>query len=343
MSPLRQTRRKFAGLDTLQIPKASLSEILAPVEREMKEFHAEFRRAMISEVPLVNLVAKYIIRTKGKQVRPMLVLLAAKACGDVGEATYRAATLVELLHTATLVHDDVIDEADTRRGFASIRALWKNKIGVLMGDYLLAQGLLRTVATNEYHFLEITSRAVRRMSEGELYQLQKARQMNADESDYFRIIADKTASLISTCCELGAASVGSEHTQPLRDYGEYVGIAFQIRDDLFGFTSSDGAIGKPAAIDLKEKKMTLPLIHALGNAKNGDRRHIISLVKNGKAAKDAYHEVTKFVSDAGGLDYAYRKAQEYSRRAIEAIANVPASDAKSALEAFAVYVVERER
>src|SRR2546430_11222505 len=185
----------------------TLKEIARPVLKEIDAFNAEFRRSMISDVPLVNLVAKYLIRTKGKQLRPMLVLLAAKACGEVNESTYRAATLVELLHTATLVHDDVIDESDTRRGLASIRALWKNKVGVLMGDYLLAQGLLRTVATQEYHFLEITSRAVRRMSEGELYQLQKARQLNTNEADYFRIVADKTASLFATCCELGAASV----------------------------------------------------------------------------------------------------------------------------------------
>src|ERR1019366_10033442 len=240
---------------------SQLTDILRPVEREMKEFNAEFRRAMISDVPLVNLVAKYLIRTKGKQLRPMLVLLSAKACGEVNDATYRATTLVELLHTATLVHDDVIDDSELRRGLASIKALWKNKVGVLMGDYLLAQGLLRTVKTNEYHFLEITSNAVRRMSEGELYQLQKARQLNIDEAAYFRIIADKRASLISTCCELGAASVthpfpsnppflykaissppplskGGEggwlnYREALKNYGEYVGIAFQIRDDLF--------------------------------------------------------------------------------------------------------------
>ncbi len=199
---------------------SQLNDILRPVEREMKEFNAEFRRAMISDVPLVNLVAKYLIRTKGKQLRPMLVLLSAKACGEVNDATYRAATLVELLHTATLVHDDVIDDSELRRGFASIKSLWKNKVGVLMGDYLLAQGLLRTVKTNEYHFLEITSNAVRRMSEGELYQLQKARQLNIDEAAYFRIIADKTASLISTCCELGAASVtGHSYRDALKNYG----------------------------------------------------------------------------------------------------------------------------
>ncbi|HET6512517.1 MAG TPA: polyprenyl synthetase family protein, partial [Candidatus Kapabacteria bacterium] len=187
------------------MPKVSLSQIAQPVANNIDEFNRRFRKTMISDVPIVNLVARYLVRTKGKQVRPLLVLLSAELCGGVNDASYRAASLVELLHTATLVHDDVIDEADTRRGFASIRALWKNKVGVLMGDYLLARGLLLTVETSEYHFLQITSTAVRRMSEGELYQIQKARQLNIDEAGYFRIIADKTASLISTCCEMGAA------------------------------------------------------------------------------------------------------------------------------------------
>jgi octaprenyl-diphosphate synthase len=332
-----------------------LSEIVRPVEREMKEFNSEFRRATVSEVPLVNLVAKYLIRTKGKQVRPMLVLLAAKACGEVNESTYRAASLVELLHTATLVHDDVIDDADTRRGFPSIKALWKNKVGVLMGDYLLAQGLLRTVRTSEYHFLEITSNAVRRMSEGELYQLQKARQLNAQESDYFRIIADKTASLLSTCCELGAASVlsnpsriqGEEqrrgYREALRDYGEAIGIAFQIRDDLFDYLAASGTIGKPVAIDLKEKKLTLPLIHALSKAGKSEKKHIISLIKNGKAAKESYREVIAFVAASGGIDYARAKAEEYADRARTSLDVLPDSDARDSLREFVSFVLEREK
>lgn len=317
---------------------------------------------MVSEVPLVNLVAKYIIRTKGKQVRPMLVLLAAKACGEVSDATYRAATLVELLHTATLVHDDVIDESDTRRGFESIRSLWKNKVGVLMGDYLLAQGLLRTVETSEYHFLEITSRAVRRMSEGELYQLQKSRQLNATEADYFRIISDKTASLFATCCELGAASTtphpllekegeqnprlfkagaGGGYQVAMREYGECVGIAFQIRDDLFAFDPSLGSTGKPATTDFKDKKLTLPLLHALSKSSNGERKHMLSLIKNGKAATRSYGEVIGFVESRGGIDYAVSKAREYSERAKEALQILPESEARESLEAFASYVIER--
>ena len=331
-----------------------LSEIVRPVEREMKEFMSEFRRAMISQVPLVNLVAKYLIRTKGKQVRPMLVLLSAKACGEVNDATYRAAALVELLHTATLLHDDVIDDADTRRGFPSIKALWKNKVGVLMGDYLLAQGLLRTVATSEYHFLEITSTAVRRMSEGELYQLQKARQLNADEADYFRIIGDKTASLLSTCCELGAASIVTNssflkegervnYREALRDYGEAMGIAFQIRDDLFDYLAASGTIGKPVAIDLKEKKLTLPLIYALSKSSKSEKKRIISLVRNGKAAKESYREVIEYVTGNGGIDYARSKAEEYADRARKSLDVLPESDARESLRQFVSFVLEREK
>ncbi len=322
---------------------SQLSNILQPVECEMKEFNAEFRRSMVSDVPLVNLVAKYLIRTKGKQLRPMLVLLSAKACGKVNDATYRAATLVELLHTATLVHDDVIDDSELRRGFASIKALWKNKVGVLMGDYLLAQGLLRTVKTNEYHFLEITSNAVRRMSEGELYQLQKARQLNIDEAAYFRIIADKTASLLSSCCELGAASVaGHSYRDALKNYGESIGIAFQIRDDLFGFETSNGKIGKPVEADLKEKKLTLPIIHALSKAEKSEKKRIISLVKSGKAGKESYQEVMDFVTSFGSIAYARAKAEEYAKSAIEALMVLPESESREALHQFARYVIERE-
>jgi octaprenyl-diphosphate synthase len=323
---------------------SQLNEIIHPVEREMKEFNAEFRRAMISDVPLVNLVAKYLIRTKGKQLRPMLVLLSAKACGQVNDATYRAATLVELLHTATLIHDDVVDDSELRRGFASIKSLWKNKVGVLMGDYLLAQGLLRTVKTNEYHFLAITSNAVRRMSEGELYQLQKARQLNIDEAAYFRIIADKTASLISTCCELGAASIsGHPYLEALKNYGEAVGIAFQIRDDLFGFESSNGKIGKPVEADLKEKKLTLPIIHSLSKAEKSVKKRIIGLVKNGRAAKESYREVMDFVIANGSIAYTRAKAEEYTAKAIEALMVLPESESREALRQFARYVIERDK
>lgn len=326
----------------------TLTEILSPVQAEIKEFSRYFKSSMISDVPLVNLIAKYLVRTKGKQVRPMLVLLAAKASGEINPATYRAATLVELLHTATLVHDDVIDEADTRRGFASIRALWRNKAGVLMGDYLLAKGLLLTVETSEYHFLEITSTAVRRMSEGELYQLQKARQLNIDEAAYFKIISDKTASLLATCTELGAASVVEKGTNKperdmLRAYGEAVGIAFQIRDDLFDYEDRASIIGKPVGIDLKEKKLTLPLIHALSQMEQKEERRIRSLIKSGKATDNERKLIIDLVKAKGGLQYASQKAREYSASAKSAIAQLPDTPAKTALLSFADFVIEREK
>jgi octaprenyl-diphosphate synthase len=256
--------------------------------------------------------------------------------------------LVELLHTATLVHDDVIDEADTRRGFASIRALWRNKAGVLMGDYLLAKGLLLTVESSEYHFLEITSTAVRRMSEGELYQLQKSRQLNIDEASYFRIIADKTASLIATCCEIGAASMlpkgeNEEQRKMLREYGEAVGIAFQIRDDLFDYEKNSSIIGKPVGNDLKDKKLTLPLIHTLSTLEPKEERRIRALIKSGKASDGERGLIMNLVSATGGITYAKKKAEEYSAVARTAIESLPESPAKKSLMDFSYYVIEREK
>ena len=326
----------------------NLSEILSPVKQEASEFNRRFKGQMLSTVPLVNLIAKYLIRTKGKQIRPMLVLLSAQACGGVTDATYRAAMLVELLHTATLVHDDVIDEADTRRGFASIRALWRNKAGVLMGDYLLAKGLLLTVETSEYHFLEITSTAVRRMSEGELYQLQKSRQLNIDEASYFKLIADKTASLIATCCEIGAASMLSkgeneEQRKMLRAYGEAVGIAFQIRDDLFDYEKTSAIIGKPVGNDLKDKKLTLPLIHSLSTLEPKEERRIRALIKSGKASEGERRLIMNLVAATGGLAYAKKKAEEYSEKGRKAIESLPDSPAKKSLIDFSTYVIEREK
>lgn len=326
----------------------SLDQILSPVTAELSEFRSRMKGAMLSDVPLVNLIAKYLVRTKGKQVRPMLVLLAAKACGTVDDTTYRAALLVELLHTATLVHDDVIDEADTRRGFASVRALWRNKAGVLMGDYLLAKGLLLTIDSKQFHLLEITSTAVRRMSEGELYQLQKSRQMNTDEAAYFRIIADKTASLIATCTEMGAASVadGGRNTDEramLREYGECVGIAFQIRDDLFDYERNAAIVGKPVGNDLENRKLTLPILHTLSTIDPKEAKHIRSLIKSKKVSASERDLLINLVSATGGLDYARAKAEEYSARARAAIAPLPPSAAKQALEDFSHFVIERSK
>jgi octaprenyl-diphosphate synthase len=328
------------------MPTASLTHISAPVRAELQEFNRRLKDALLSEVPLVNLVAKYLVRTRGKQIRPMLVLLSAAASGGVNDATYRAAQLVEILHTATLVHDDVIDDADTRRGLPSIKALWKNKVGVLMGDYLLAKGLLLTVDSGEYHFLEITSHAVRRMSEGELYQIQKARQLNIDEEGYFRIISDKTASLISTCCEMGAVSAlgpgDSVLRKALKDYGEAVGIAFQIRDDLFDYENATTKIGKPSAIDLKEKKLTLPLIYSLSQAEKNTAKKVRDLVRSGKAAKEAYNEVIEFVVKMKGIDYARLKAEEYATSARKALEPLAESAAKQSLLDFVSFVMDRE-
>ncbi len=326
----------------------SINEILSPVKNELNEFNKRLRKSMLSDVALVNLIAKYLVRTKGKQVRPMLVLLAAEACGGITDTTYRAALLVELLHTATLVHDDVIDEADTRRGFASIRALWRNKAGVLMGDYLLAKGLLLTVESKQFHLLEITSTAVRRMSEGELYQLQKSRQLNTDEAAYFKIIADKTASLLATCTEMGAASVtaGGENTQQremLREYGECVGIAFQIRDDLFDYTSNAGIIGKPVGNDLANRKLTLPLLYTLEHIDAKEAKRIRGLVKSKKVSESERKLIVNLVAATGGLEYAQTKAEEYSLRARMAISPLPESKSKQALIDFSHFVIDREK
>ncbi|HET9135933.1 MAG TPA: polyprenyl synthetase family protein [Candidatus Kapabacteria bacterium] len=326
----------------------SLSNILSPVQSELGEFAKRMKTSLISDVPIVNLIGKYLVRTKGKQVRPAIVLLAAKACGGVTDTSYRAALLVELLHTATLVHDDVIDEADTRRGFASIRALWRNKAGVLMGDYLLAKGLLLTIASKQFHLLEITSTAVQRMSEGELYQLQKSRQLNTDETAYFRIIGDKTASLFATCAEMGAASVGENGTNAeqramLREYGECVGIAFQIRDDLFDYEEQSALIGKPVGNDLSNRKLTLPILYTLSKIEDKEARRIRSLVKSKKVSDSERKLIIGLVTATGGIDYAKQKAEEYSERARTAIASLPESNAKQSLIDFSRFVIEREK
>ena len=251
----------------------TVSEIKAPIENEMQEFELKFKASMKSSVPLLDKITRYIVKRKGKQLRPMFVFLAAKVCGEMNESTYRAASLIELLHTATLVHDDVVDDSNERRGFFSVNALWKNKIAVLVGDFLLSRGLLLSVDNKDFHLLGLVSNAVREMSEGELLQIEKARKLDIDEAVYFDIIRKKTASLIASCCACGAASVSSDEQviEQMRAFGESVGIAFQIKDDLFDY--GDGTnIGKPTGIDIKEKKMTLPLIYALNNASFFEKR-----------------------------------------------------------------------
>lgn len=322
----------------------SITAIARPVADELERFDRLFAEAIRSRIGLVDLVARYIIRRKGKRVRPVLVLLSAAACGGVTERSYRAAALVEILHTATLVHDDVIDNADTRRGFPSINAVWKNKIAILMGDYLLSRGLLLSLEHDDFAFLKITSTAVRRMSEGELHQIQRSRSLDTDEDAYLRIIGDKTASLLAACCEIGAASAteDADRLRRLREYGEAVGLAFQIRDDLLDYVGRKSITGKPTGLDLSEKRVTLPLIHALREAPAREGKEILGMIRSGgKAVK--VKRVLEFVEGYGGLAYAEQEARRYARTAQECLAALPDSAARASLTAFADFVVDREK
>jgi octaprenyl-diphosphate synthase len=321
-----------------------LKDIAAPVQPHLDAFAKVFRESLRSNVGLVELVTKYIVRQKGKKVRPILVLLSADVCGGVTPKSYRGAALVEILHTATLVHDDVVDDADTRRGFPSINAVWKNKIAVLMGDYLLSRGLLLSLEHDDFPFLKITSTSVRRMSEGEIHQLQKSRKLDMDEATYLRIIGDKTASLLSTCCEIGASSAtddGEKH-RLLRDYGENVGLAFQIRDDVLDYVGRRQITGKPAGGDLNEKKLTLPLIHALREAPKGEGKEILGMIRNG-GKKMKVERVVEFVTRYGGLEYAAARAAHYASTAQKQLESFPDTPGKRALAAFADFVIERNK
>lgn len=309
----------------------------------MEEFEGRFRSSMRSNVALLDKITRYIVKRKGKQMRPLFVFLSAKLVGDTNDSTYRAATLIELLHTATLVHDDVVDDADTRRGFFSINALWKNKIAVLIGDFLLSRGLLLSVKHKDYHLLEITSRAVEEMSEGELLQIEKARKLDITEDVYFSIITKKTASLIASCCASGAASItdNKETIERMRLFGETVGIAFQIRDDLFDY-GTDTGIGKPTGIDIKEKKMTLPLIYALQHADQSEKRFIINTVKNHNTDAKRVSEVISLVNKNGGIDYTVQRMNEYRDRALALLQEFPDIAARRSLIELVNYVIDRK-
>lgn len=321
---------------------SSFNQIKQPIAAELDVFEERFRASMQSQTPLLDKIMWYIVQRKGKQVRPVLVLLSARLFGPINEASYTAASLVELLHTATLVHDDVVDDANERRGFFSINALWKNKIAVLVGDYLLSQGLLLSVRNGQYKLLEIVSRAVKDMAEGELLQMEKARRLDIQESIYFDIIRQKTASLIAAACSAGAASVGNaEQTAQLWAFGEKAGIAFQIRDDLFDFGTDD--VGKPLGIDIKEKKMTLPLIYALSQADRSTRRYYINIVKNESHRNEKVAEVINFVRQSGGLEYAKTAMYQYRQEAFDLLNVIEDSPAKAALKELLVFVTEREK
>lgn len=319
-----------------------IKEISKPIAPYIDTFNDVLKKQMKSNALLLDTVVKYILKQRGKQLRPMLVLLSAELCGGVNDRTHIGAAMVELLHTAALVHDDVVDQADERRGMASINAVWKNKIAVLVGDYLLSRGLLIAVENEEFEFLRITSHAVRRMSEGELLQIQKSRLLDIDEETYFKIISDKTASLIATCCEIGCFSASPDpvHRKALNEYGELVGLAFQIRDDVFDYVSRGSLIGKPVGNDVKEKKLTLPLIYSFTQAPKKESKAILKLIK-GKPDKNDVRAVLNFVNQYGGLHYAEGKAKELVEQAKDRLSPFAESPAKTALLNFADFSIQR--
>jgi len=321
----------------------SLYEIRKPVEKEMILFEEYFNRTFKSDVPLLRIILNYIFRRKGKQMRPLLIFLSAKLNGTVNEATYVAATLIELLHTASLVHDDVVDDASERRGALSINALWNSKIAVLTGDYMLATGLLVSVEKKRYEMLEIVSEAVRAMSQGELLQLQKARKMNIKEADYFRIISSKTAALIAACTACGAISVtdNTEVITSMKQMGEEIGIAFQIKDDILDY-EGNSLTGKLRGNDIKERKITLPLIYALENSSILTKRKILNIVRKKNKTTEETRQVIKFVQDNRGIEYALEKMNYYRDMALAHLINYPESDVKDSLAEFIRYTVSRE-
>jgi len=333
------------GQATLVIPTGpvTLKDIQRPVEAELDHFRTYFREAMRSSVGLLDKVTQYVLYQKGKRIRPTLVLLSAKVCGSVTETTYRGAALVELLHTATLVHDDVVDESERRRGVFSINALWKNKIAVLFGDFLLSRGLLLALQYNEHALLHTVSDAVRRMSEGELLQIEKTRRLDLDEETYFKIISDKTASLISACTTCGAISTTDDPDmiERMRVLGERLGLAFQIRDDLFDYGIED--VGKPLGIDLQEKKLTLPLIFALRESEPSERRRILKIVRQKKKSRADIRTVGAFVEERGGLAYAHRQMKSLADEASSLLAGFPPTDARDALLNLISYTVSRKK
>jgi len=319
----------------------TVKEIMAPIEVEMNEFEGRFRNSMNSKVPMLNKITHYIIRRKGKQMRPMFIFLTAKMLGTINDKSYDAATLVELLHTASLVHDDVVDDANERRGFFSVNALWKNKIAVLVGDYMLSKVLLLSIENKNTSMLEVVARAVREMSEGELLQIEKARKLDIDETVYFEIIGKKTASLIATCCEVGALSVDqADMAIKMREFGEAIGIAFQVKDDIFDY-GEPGNIGKPTGLDIRERKMTLPLIHVLSTASPEIRKELLNIVKNHNENPKKVKRAMQHVIDNGGIDYAHKKMLEYKEKAIELIKDIPESDAKNSILGLVDYTTNR--
>lgn len=324
--------------------RITLDQIRHPIDAEMLTFEKKFQQSMRSSVPLLDKITHYIVKRKGKQMRPMFVFLCAGMNGGITDSTYRGASLIELLHTATLVHDDVVDDSNLRRGFFSINALWKNKIAVLVGDYLLSKGLLLSIDNKDFQLLQLVSEAVRMMSEGELLQIEKARRLDIEENIYFEIIKNKTASLIASCCAVGAASAGTDEAtiKKMHDIGTNIGIAFQIKDDLFDYDDASKT-GKPSGIDIKERKMTLPLIYALTQATKKEKRDIIYIIKNQNEDPKKVGEVIQFVIRYNGMEYAKQKMNEYKLQALNSINDFKESEYKTSLIKLIEYTVEREK
>jgi octaprenyl-diphosphate synthase len=322
-----------------------VEQIKLPIKNEMELFEVKFKDFMTSKVPLLNRITHYIVRRKGKQMRPMFVFLVAKMVsnGNFTEKTYRGASLIELIHTGSLVHDDVVDDSNKRRGFFSINALWKNKIAVLVGDYLFSKSLLLSVDHDDFDLLKLISVVLKDMSEGELLQIEKARQLDITEDIYFDIIRQKTATLIAACCAIGAASVGSskEEIEKMHHFGEIIGTAFQMKDDLFDYT--DDKIGKPTGIDIKEQKMTLPLIYTLNNCSEDKKKWLINSVKKYNKDKGRVKEVIAFVKESGGIEYTTKKMKEYQNKALEILNVYPNSPYKESLVTMVNYVIERKK
>jgi octaprenyl-diphosphate synthase len=324
------------------LPFLSMKIPTGLIDEELKTFESRFREDLRSPVPLLDRITRYIVKRKGKQLRPMFVLLSAKLCGPINETAYRAASLVELLHTATLVHDDVVDDSTERRGFFSVYALWKTKASVLIGDYLLAKGLLLSLDHNEYRVLHILTEAIRKMSEAELLQLEKARSLNLNEDIYYEIIRNKTASLLASACSAGAWSTSrnDETAEKMRIFGEKTGIAFQIKDDLFDYSSDN--IGKPTGNDIKEKKITLPLLYTLNTVDKKTKREIIYIVKNKNRDKEKVNWIIEKVNETGGIQYATEKMNSYKNEALNVLWSFPESPIRKGLEDLVQYVTDRK-
>jgi octaprenyl-diphosphate synthase len=321
----------------------TVKDIMAPIESELSQFEEHFKNTMRSDVPLLDKVTQYIVKRKGKQMRPMFVFLTAKMLGESNVTTFDAASLVELLHTATLVHDDVVDDANERRGFFSVNALWKNKIAVLVGDYMLSRILLLSIEKNNTELLGVVARSVREMSEGELLQIEKARHLDITEEIYFEVIRKKTASLIATCCEAGAISVGATNQREnMRKFGELVGLAFQIKDDIFDF-GSPGNIGKPTGNDIREQKMTLPIIYTINHGSKEDRSELIDIVKNHNEESKKIKTAIQLVINNGGIEYAHKRMTELANEALEIIKPLPESAAKRSLIGLVHYTINRDK